>query len=85
MDKVLSHDANFKNVYFNKFSKYYILEEKNTMKEKNQKIKCNVESCKYNNEKDCLCNLDSIDVTCTCNKCECKNKVETICNSFKEK
>lgn len=52
---------------------------------KNQKIKCNVESCKYNNEKDCLCNLDSIDVTCTCNKCECKNKVETICNSFKEK
>ncbi len=55
------------------------------MKEKSQKIKCNVESCKYNNEKNCLCNLDSIDVTCTCNKCECKNKVETICNSFKEK
>lgn len=55
------------------------------MKEKNQTIKCDGKSCKYNDDQDYLCTLDSVDITCTCNKCDCKQKVETICNSFKEK
>lgn len=55
------------------------------MKDKKQTIKCDVSNCKFNNDNECLCTLDSIDITCTCNKCNCKSKTETICNSFKEK
>lgn len=51
----------------------------------NQKIKCDVSNCKYNDDTNYLCNLDEIDISCTCNKCQCKNKKETICNSFEEK
>jgi len=51
----------------------------------NQKIKCEVKSCKFNNEIEYLCTLKEIDVSCTCNKNNCKDKIETICNSFKEK
>jgi len=51
----------------------------------NQTIKCDVNNCKYNDDIYCLCTLDTIDVSCTCNKSDCKNKRETICNSFKEK
>lgn len=55
------------------------------MKKCNQTIKCNVNNCKYNNEVDYLCNLEVIDVTCSCNKNTCNSKTETICNSFEEK
>lgn len=55
------------------------------MQKSNQTIKCNVTNCKYNNDIDYLCKLDSIDVSCTCNQNNCNNKKETICNSFKEK
>lgn len=54
------------------------------MKDK-QTIKCDVTNCKYNNDEEYLCNLNSVDISCTCNKSECKNKSETICQSFKEK
>lgn len=55
------------------------------MKKSKQTIKCEVESCKYNDDSNYLCTLDEIDVSCTCNKNNCNNKKETICNSFKEK
>ena len=55
------------------------------MSKNNQPIKCNVNNCKFNDEIDSLCTLKEIDVSCTCNKEECKNKKETICDSFKEK
>lgn len=55
------------------------------MKNLNQTIKCNVINCKYNNDKEYLCTLKEIDVSCTCNRENCQNKKETICNSFKEK
>lgn len=49
---------------------------------KKQKIKCNVANCKYNNTKDCECNLDEIKVSCNCNNCDCEHKDATICDSF---
>lgn len=52
-------------------------------KKDNKHIKCNVESCIHN---DCDCNyceLDEIQVTCSCdNDKACKQ--ETICDSFEE-
>lgn len=52
-------------------------------KDGNQTIKCDVESCKYNDEEG-VCNLEEIQVGCNCDndKCECTD--ETICQSFKE-
>lgn len=52
---------------------------------KNQKIKCNVESCDFN---DCKCNectLKEIEVSCDCDchNNDVKEKSETICQSFK--
>lgn len=55
------------------------------MKNVNQTIKCDVENCKYNDDSNYLCNLDEIAVSCTCNKNDCNDKLETICASFKEK
>lgn len=54
-------------------------------KMKNQKIKCDVENCKYNNCDACECTLDEIEVSCSCNGCDCHKVKETICSSFKEK
>jgi len=51
------------------------------MKKKNQKIKCEVDSCKYNDS--CKnCSLDEIKVSCNCGNPNCKD--ETICDSFEE-
>ena len=50
-----------------------------------QRIKCDVINCKYNDDVDYLCSLKKIDISCTCNKNECIDKKETICNSFVEK
>lgn len=49
----------------------------------NKSIKCDVESCKYNNSSDNYCTLNEIKVSATCNGCDAKKK-ETICDSFKE-
>ena len=54
-------------------------------KESKQTIKCNVTNCKYNDDTDYLCTLKEIDISCTCNKEKCKDKSETICNSFDER
>lgn len=50
-----------------------------------QTIKCDVTNCKYNDDTDYLCTLKKVDISCTCNQEKCKNKKETICNSFHEK
>lgn len=50
---------------------------------KDTKVKCDVESCKYN---DCnCCNLEVLDISCTCNGCDCSDIEETICRSFSKK
>lgn len=50
---------------------------------KDTKVKCNVDSCKYN--KSYNCNLDVLNISCTCNNHDCSNKTETICNNFSKK
>ena len=52
---------------------------------KSQKIKCNVSNCKYNNTKNCECNLDEIKVSCDCDACDCEHKDATVCESFDSK
>lgn len=54
-------------------------------KNKKQTIKCDVESCKYNNTDDKLCDLDEIKVSCICDNDDCRSNDETICDSFEEK
>ncbi len=49
----------------------------------NKSIKCDVESCKYNNVSDKYCTLNEIKVSSMCDGCDAKKK-ETICDSFKE-
>ena len=53
------------------------------MDDSNKSIKCEVESCKYNNKADSYCTLNEIKISSSCAKC--KNKEETICDSFKDK
>ena len=48
-----------------------------------QTIKCDVNSCKFNNEKNELCELNTIKVSSTKNNCQ--NKKETNCDSFENK
>jgi len=50
---------------------------------KNQKIKCIVESCDYNDCNCKECTLKEIEVSCECNKDNVMKKSETICKSFK--
>lgn len=49
--------------------------------DKNQKICCTVESCKYNNSADGLCTLNEITVTPTTN-CTTKQADESQCSSY---
>jgi len=54
------------------------------MKKKNQNIKCNVDSCRYNDCDHNACCLDEIKVGC----CGCDNpncREDTACDSFEEK
>lgn len=48
----------------------------------NGSIKCDVESCEYNNCEEGTCTLDEIKVSCTCDNCDCYDTSETICQSF---
>lgn len=48
---------------------------------KNQKIKCNVESCDFQNY-DC-CTLKEIQVGCSCGCNDATHDKETLCKSFK--
>lgn len=49
----------------------------------NQTIKCEVESCKYNDEEG-TCELNEIEVGCDCDNDKCSCTGETICKSFEE-
>lgn len=48
-----------------------------------QTIKCNIESCQYNDCKN-NCLLNDIQVSCTCNRKDAE-KIETICDSFEKR
>lgn len=51
----------------------------------NQKIKCTVESCKFNNCNDSLCELSQIEVK-SCPGCSSgKASDESMCGSYKNK
>ena len=52
---------------------------------KKQTIKCDVKNCKFNDNKEYLCSLENIDITCCCNSDKCDEKESTICNSFEKK
>ncbi len=52
-------------------------------KKNDQKIKCHVESCKYQDCCDHCCTLKEIEVSCTCGSNDATDKKETICKSFK--
>lgn len=49
---------------------------------KETKVNCKVENCKHNEEK--KCELEELDISCTCDKDECEDKKETICNNFEK-
>jgi len=49
----------------------------------NQKIKCGVESCQFQDEKKSCCTLDEIKVGCDCGCKEAENSDSTVCKSFK--
>lgn len=53
--------------------------------EKNQRIRCNVSSCKYNNEISELCELEEIKVA-ACKGCNNgKAEDESMCDSYRNK
>ena len=54
------------------------------MRKKNQKIKCSVASCKFNNLDYKECQLSVIKVGCGCNCGDPNCKDDTICDSFEE-
>ena len=49
---------------------------------KNNSIKCDVETCIYNNKKENYCKLSEIKISCNCCGDEVTSKDETICGSF---
>lgn len=49
--------------------------------EDGQKINCTVDSCKYNNGKNNICELQSIVVT-PVNNCNTKQSDESMCSSY---
>ena len=44
------------------------------MNDSNKSIKCEVESCKYNNKADSYCTLNEIKVSSTCDNCNARKK-----------
>lgn len=54
------------------------------MNEDNKSIKCDVESCKFNDNVENYCTLNEIMVSSTSNSSK-THKKETICDSFKER
>lgn len=50
----------------------------------NNKIKCDVKSCNYNNTDKNICNLNTIKISCTCDNESCTDQIETICQSFEK-
>ena len=50
---------------------------------KETNVKCEVESCKHNHCN--CCDLEVLDISCTCDGCDCQDEKETICRSFTKK
>ncbi len=50
---------------------------------KDQKIECDVKTCKHLDSDNDMCKLNKIKVSCNCE--EAKEKDDTICASYKEK
>lgn len=48
-------------------------------------INCDVSNCKFNDNNNCKCKLDEINVSCDCKNDECTCKKDTICSSYEER
>ena len=48
----------------------------------NNKVKCDVESCKFQNNEEGICELDEIQISCNCSNDDCDCCDETVCESF---
>ena len=48
----------------------------------NSNIKCDVASCDHNNCEEGTCQLDKVDISCSCENDKCMDSCETICQSF---
>lgn len=48
------------------------------MNDSNKSIKCEVESCKYNNKADSYCTLNEIKVSSTCDNCNARKKKQSV-------
>ena len=55
----------------------------NYMKKQNN-IKCDVSSCNYNNCEEGTCKLKEVHISCNCDKDNCHDSLETVCQSFIE-
>ncbi len=49
---------------------------------KSTKVKCDVESCKFQNDEEGICELEEVQISCDCDNDECGCNEETICESF---
>lgn len=49
---------------------------------KETKVNCEVETCKHNESK--YCDLEELEISCTCDNENCSDKKETICNNFEK-
>lgn len=49
----------------------------------NTLVICDVDSCKHNKSHNC--SLNTLNISCTCNRADCEQKKETICNNFTKK
>lgn len=55
---------------------------KKNKKKSNSNIKCDVVSCDHNNCEEGTCQLDEVEISCSCDKDGCVDCAETICQSF---
>ena len=51
-------------------------------KKSNSSIKCDVASCDHNNCEEGTCQLKEVEISCSCDKDNCCDTGETICQSF---
>ena len=51
-------------------------------KKSNSNIKCDVVSCDHNNCEEGTCQLDEVEISCSCDNDECVDCAETVCQSF---
>ena len=54
-------------------------------KKQNAKIKCDVETCDHNDNKDLECKLEEIKISCNHGQDEVSGKESTECESYDEK